>query len=512
MLQKLLKKYHSLPKQLKASFWFLFCSVLQRGITTITTPIFTRLLTTAEYGNFNVFHSWLNILTVFLTFNLYAGVYTQGLVKFDKDRPVFSSSLMGLTTVMSLVWLAVYLVARDFWNGLFKLTTVQMLAMFVMIWSTAAFQFWSAEQRVEYRYRRLVIITVIVSIVKPLVTITFVLLSEDKVTARILGLALVELIGYTGLYVVQMKRGRQFFSKRYWLYALVFNLPLVPHYLSQMALNTADRIMIREMVSPGAAGVYSLAYSISQIMLLFNTALSQTISPWMYQKIKTKRVQEIGPIMYLSLYVVAAANLLCILVAPEIVAVFAPKTYGEAIWVIPPVAMSVALIFSYDFFARFEFYFEKTRFVMVASVIGAVLNLILNYIFIGVYGYYAAGYTTLFCYFVYIVCHYWNMSRICRKEFPGVKVYDLKRLVVFYAVFVGTGFALMATYRLPVVRYAILAAALVAMVVKRKYIMGKLQKVLKLRRQKAPSAVPAAEAETEAEAELKADSDADLDG
>ena len=75
------------------------------------------------------------------------------------------------------------------------------LSMFVMIWATAVFNFWSAEQRVEYQYRNLVIVTLIITMAKPLVGIFFVIHAEDKVTARILGLALVELVGYTGFFI-----------------------------------------------------------------------------------------------------------------------------------------------------------------------------------------------------------------------------------------------------------------------------------------------------------------------
>ena len=489
MVKNLLNKYKGLPVQLKASVWFLVCNFLQKGITTITTPIFTRLLTTEQYGNFGAFNSWLGIITIIVTLHMYSGVYTQGLVKFDKEKHVLSSSLQGLTTVLSLAWLGVYLVAMDFWNGLFKLTTVQMLCMFVMIWATAAFMFWSAEQRVEYRYRALVAVTAAVSVAKPAVGIVFVLLAEDKVTARILGLALVELVGYVGLYAVQMKRGKKFYSKRFWIYALKFNLPLVPHYLSQIVLNNFDRIMIKDMVSADAAGIYTLAYSIAQLMTLFSTALSQTITPWMYQKIKQKNVQDIGPIMYLALYGIAGVNLFCILVAPEVVAIFAPKAYYEAIWVIPPVTMSVALMFSYDFFARFEFYYEKTVFVMLASITGALLNIGLNYVFIGLYGYQAAAYTTLVCYLVYVALHYWNMSRICKKEFPGVKVYSLKRLVIFYSVFLLIGFSLMATYNYQIVRYSILAVVLIAAAIKHKLIIEKLQVIFKLRKSQQKRAI-----------------------
>ena len=84
-----IKKYKSLPVQIKASVCFLICSFLQKGISTITTPIFTRLLSAAEYGQYNTFNSWLSILTVFITLYLSAGVYSQGLVKFENERDVF---------------------------------------------------------------------------------------------------------------------------------------------------------------------------------------------------------------------------------------------------------------------------------------------------------------------------------------------------------------------------------------------------------------------------------------
>ena len=73
MLSILKSKYNLMPIQVKASFWFLICSFLQKGISVITTPIFTRLLTTSEYGQLNVFNSWLGIITI-IVFLVGAGV------------------------------------------------------------------------------------------------------------------------------------------------------------------------------------------------------------------------------------------------------------------------------------------------------------------------------------------------------------------------------------------------------------------------------------------------------
>ena len=75
--------------------------------------------------------------------------------------------------------------------------------------------------------RALVIATLLISLAKPMVGILLVLNSEDKVTARILGLMLVELIGYSFAFIVQMRRGKKFCSLKFWKYAVVFNLPLI---------------------------------------------------------------------------------------------------------------------------------------------------------------------------------------------------------------------------------------------------------------------------------------------
>ena len=476
-MNKIICKYKVLPVQAKATFWFLVCSFFQKGISMLTTPIFTRLLTPSEYGQFNVFNSWLGIITIFVSLNLSYGVYTQGLIKFDNDKSVFSSSLQGLTIVLVFFWTGVYFLFQDFWNKLFGLSTSQMVAMLVMIWTTAVFSFWSSEQRVLYRYKMLVIITAVVAVAKPVVGIVLVKLANDKVLARILGLLLVEIIAYPILFFLQVNKGRQLFSFKYWKYALAFNLPLVPHYLSQTVLNSADRIMIDNMVNDRAAGIYSLAYSISLIMTLFNTALAQATGPWIYQKIKEKREKDIASIAYLTLICIAAVNVLLIAFAPEIVKLFAPKEYYEAIWVIPPIAISTYFMYSYDLYAKFAFYYEKTKTVMGVSVIGAVLNIILNYYFIGKYGYLAAGYTTLICYIVYCIGHYVFMNIICENFCEGRKPYDTRIILLISSVFVCIGFSLLTTYKSLYVRYILIGIILFLVCLFRR----KILKYLKLK-------------------------------
>ena len=488
MFSKIKTKYSSMPVQVRASLWFLISTFMQKAVSVISTPIFTRLLTTQQYGEYNVFQSWMGIITVIVTLNLFLGVFLQGLVKFEHEAKVYASSMQGLTLALCSFWTVIYFIFHDFFNQLFELNTVQMSFMLIMIWTTAVFQFWSAEQRVNNKYRLLVGLTILVMIAQPAIGVVLVQLSDAayKATARILGMVIVNIAAYTWCFFVQMKRGKTFFSKKYWLYALKFNLPLVPHYLSQTLLYGSDRIMISRYVSESAAGIYSLAYSVAVIMTMFNTAITQTMGPWMYRKIKDRKPQDIAHIVYSAMLIIAAANLTLIMLAPEAISLFAPPEYSDAKWVIPPVALSVFFMFMYDMFASFQFYFEKSWFIMAASVFGAALNIGLNYLFLSPrwfnFGYVAAGYTTLICYILYALCHYLCMRWVCKKHMDGAKVYDTKVLLGVSLCLVASGLMLSMTYEVPILRYSLVGIILLLLIIFHKKVINYVKKLMSLRK------------------------------
>jgi len=175
MLTKLKNKYSSLPVQVRASLWFLITNFMQKAISVISTPIFTRLLTTEQYGEYNVFQSWLGIITVIVTLNISAGVFLQGMVKFEDDAKVYASTMQGLTLTLCSVWTVIYFIFRDFFNQLLNLSTAQMCYMLLLIWTTAVFYFWSTEQRVNNNYRLLVALTMVVMLAQPALGVVLVL-------------------------------------------------------------------------------------------------------------------------------------------------------------------------------------------------------------------------------------------------------------------------------------------------------------------------------------------------
>ena len=155
---------------------------------------------------------------------------------------------------------------------------------------------------------------------------------------------------------------------------------------------------------------------------------------------------------------------------PELIRIFATEEYYEAIWVMPPVAASVYFMFLYPLFANVEFYYEKTKFVMVASCIGAASNIILNYIFIKLFGYIAAGYTTLACYILFAFAHYWFHKKILNEN-NITRLYDMRFIIILSLIMVMVMIVMTMIYNYPVIRYAILSIMIIVALIKRNSVM-----------------------------------------
>ena len=477
MINKIKSLYSNLSVQVKAILWFLCCSFLQKGISLITTPIFTRVMTEAQYGRYSVYQSWFSIMQIVVSLNLAAGVYTRGLVKNEEDQDRFSSSMLGLNTVCILIWTAVYVIFYDRVNHAINLSSVLMAAMLVDIWANSAFQFWSNRERVNFRYKKLILITLISVIMKPILGVIMVCSVDELYQAdvRIIVSVVVNLFVGVILYTVISKKGKHFYDKKYWAYALRFNIPLIPHYLSQVILNQSDRLMIDEFCGASYTAYYSVAYTLAMVLQMLNTSISGTMNPWIYKSIKANEYKKIANVSYVVLSVIAVSNFILVASAPELLLILAPGQYQVAVWVIPPVTVSVYFTFLYNLFATFEYYYEKTGCVMIASVSGAVLNIILNMIFIPKFGFVAAGYTTLLCYVLYAIAHYIFMVRVSRIYMNREKIYDLKIILIIGIGLLLASAIVMLLYPMPILRYVLITLMILIGVIKRnqikKYIM-----------------------------------------
>ena len=454
-MKKIVDNYKRMAVPAKAAMWFAVSNILQKGISLISTPIFTRIMSTSQYGTYTLYQSWLSIIAVFTTLNLYSGVLNNGLTQHEDDKKELFISFQSLASLMTVVLFGVYLFHVQWFNSIIELPFALVVVMFIQMFFEPSFLYWSVEQRYDFKYKTLVLITFLYSFISVLVGVISVLLFSHKEYARILSFSGITAIIGAFFYFKNCYYAKKIWSVKYWKFALRFSLPLIPHYLASSILNQADRIMISKMVGKDEAAIYGIAYTLSMMMTLITNAIGNTYIPYVYKAIKKSEWDKIIKITNIIIIIVGGIVLCSILFGPELLLLFGSSNYYEARWIIPPVALSVFFSFLYTVYGTIEFYFEKTKFVMIASNVTAVINIGLNYIFIGLFGYLAAGYTTLISYILF-VCFHFLFSKKIMKQNKITNIFDNRQIFLVSIIMIGCMFIFVCLYSFAMIRYAIL--------------------------------------------------------
>lgn len=457
---------NSVSAPAKSAFWFVVCSMLQKGVLYITTPIFTRLLTTEQYGVYTMYQSWFSVVTIICTLNLSFNVFHRALVKYPNDKDGYTSSMQGLTLLITLVVFSTFLLSPYLWESVTGLPDELIFCMFIEMVFAPACYFWQTRQRFEYRYIALVITTVAMTVVGTLLGVAAVMLTNLGALARIYPVVAVDVAVGAALMVMQFVRGRKVISLDYWKFALAFNLPLMPHYLSTVVLNQADRLMIGTICGMNDAAVYGVAYSLANAMSLFVSSVNSSLIPWTYQCMssgKVSGIRKIGEVGFALSAALAVIILLGVGLGPELMAFLAPETYGAAVWIIPPVGLSVLASMYMWLFVNVETYYSKNTYVAIVSIGAAVLNVVLNFMALPVFGFLAAGWTTLISYIAMTVGHAFFM-RVLQKRNGTASVYCIRHLVALAVAELVLTVLLMVLYQFTLIRYvAILSLCAVAL-------------------------------------------------
>ena len=84
-------------KTITSGIWYTICSFISSSIGFLTTPIFARLLTTAEYGEFSNIQTWMMLLIYISSLNLEATLLRASFEKKD-DIDAYVFSMLALAT------------------------------------------------------------------------------------------------------------------------------------------------------------------------------------------------------------------------------------------------------------------------------------------------------------------------------------------------------------------------------------------------------------------------------
>lgn len=455
---KLLNKFGMMSESKKSGIAYTLSTLVTKGLVFLTIPVFTRIMPSAEIGKINLYNSWFSLICIFSTLSLTSGGYQLALKEFDNDKDRYESSVYSLTLLVTSFVTILYVVNPDFWEKMFGLSRAYMIMLVIGLFLTPAQDFWMARQRYDYKYKMSSFLTLISTFGAVILSVFAVLNCKPNETgwARLFANNLV-IYGVALLLGVNiLKKGKCFYKKEYWAFSLSLSLPLVGHAIAKQILDVSDRIMINQYIGSSAVGIYGTLYSVSSISLIAWNAMNGAYVPYLFKNIDNSdeynNIRRTSSILLTSYTFIA---FVMILLAPEIVRIMATQEYYEAVYIMPPIAMGVALTAVSNLYSNILIFYRKTKVIMIASGAASVVNLVLNYIFIPRFGYQAAAYTTLVAYIIMALIEAAVATIYYKKHTKLKMIYDNKLIFTLCVITVLLSFISIFLYSTQIPRYLV---------------------------------------------------------
>ena len=448
---------------LKSGVWYIFGNFLLKGIGFLTTPIFSRLMTQEEIGDFSNLITWIGIVSIVVTFDLYSSI---AVARFDfKNSPdEYISSILGLGSFVTVVIFAIAFPFRKIILNFVGFSEYAFYLAFAYMLFYPAIQIFQAKSQVEYKYKTSLAISLSTALASSLLSLALVFVFSNKLDGRVIGHFIPFIAVGIVVYISYIARNR--IKTKYWKYALGISTPLIFHLLAGYVLSSSDRVMIHSLIGSREAGLYSVAYTCAMLVNVLMTSMNSAWVPWSMSQIDKGNVTELKTKAKLFVGLFGFLVFGVILLGPETLLIMGGKSYSEAVGVIPPVMICIVFQFIYTLYVNIEQYYKKQKVIAIGTVISACTNVLLNWIFIPIYGYIAAAYTTLFSYTVLFLIHFLFVKKLGKNH-----IYDGKFNIFFLCTSIFILFFSLFLYTNNILRYLVLcivAGGLVIALVKQR--------------------------------------------
>lgn len=419
----------------KASTCYLIGNLFNKGMAFLTVPVFTRILSTADYGIVTTYNSWVAILSVVIGFAIYMGIRAAFI-----DYEEVIDDFVAVSTTFTLICGAIICLFVGLGLVLLQINISYTLIMLCVLQglSSALIQNYSMYLVMKYKYKFRTVLMVmpnLISVILSVVAILFIV-KTDMYMGRIVPTALT-FITFGGILVLLVyKKSHVIYKKEYLAYALKISVPLVIHGIALNILSQSDRTMITVLSGASQTGIYSLIYNFTMIATVITTSLDGVWVPWFTGKLKNRKIDEINALAVSYIKLMTCAIICVVLVGPEVVKLLASKQYWEGINIIPPLVIANYFIFAYTLYVNIEHFHKKTVYITINTLIAAVANFVLNLLLIPKWGYVAAAYTTLFAYILSFLLHALYANKLEKEVYPlRYFVIPISQIVIAVLIF-----------------------------------------------------------------------------
>lgn len=423
-------------------------SIVARIINFFFVPLYTRMLTTGNYGLASELLAYIALLQVVLTFGLETGFFRFASKDKAQEGVIFSTALLSLgATSLSFLFLIVL------FSGQLSVFTQHPVNYIIYAALILAIDCFTAILFAELRYKNKALNFALFRSIKILSEVGFNLflffympayfaVNPDSVLLKfisatpdygyiILAILLSCIVSFV-LFIPRLLKLNFEFSKKQFLELMAFSLPLMIAGLPGVANDVISRIFFR-FFAPGTIpwqdqlGIFNANVKLAVFMVLFVQMFRYAAEPFFFSTAQREDMKKVYADVMKYFVAFCVLIFLGIAMYSEIFALFLDKSFRSGIEVLPIMLVAnilLGIVFNLSMWYKLS---GKTHYALTITLLGLGINLVINIIFMPLYGYMAAAWGYLFSYLAMVIFSYY----LSRKYYPIP--YEWKTIVMYFA-------------------------------------------------------------------------------
>jgi O-antigen/teichoic acid export membrane protein len=377
-------------------------TLVSRALSLILLPLYTRVLTIEDYGSFDLLMVFASIINLTIALEI-----SQGVARFYLSEKNSNRKIIFASTAFWFTFACYFIFAIIMWFSSGQLANFIMgqpkmeLAFQIgigYIFINGIFYFIQNQLRYEFRARDSAIVNVTMITTTAFISVYLTIFLSWDLIGLLAGMTSGTIIA-TILGLWNLKKSFSFtFNFRYLKKMLYYSIPLVISGFAVWMTTYIDRIMINHFLTIKEVGLYGVGFRLSSIILLIISGIELSLSPLIYKyyhKSDTPRVLD--QIFRLVIFFSLIFFLFLTLFSLDILKIMTTPEYYDAstmiVFLVPALLLRSLYIFSPGINIA-----KKTYLTIWINIMGGLLNILLNYFFIPMFGLIGAGIATMLSY------------------------------------------------------------------------------------------------------------------
>lgn len=414
--------------------------MLPRVLTVLLTSLLTAYLPDQEaFGKVSLVFTYIIFLNVILTYGMETAFF-----RFYNEKGKKSSTLStGLISILitTIIFVLIAFLGIDFLAKLTKVHSqywpwiIGLVAFDTLM--VIPFAYMRAQSK-SLEYAIIKLFNVIISAGTATVFLVWLpqlkglstFLPSDKIELYVIAFFTASLVTLIIVFKPYFKHWE--FDKTLWKKMLTYGFPILIAGLAFAINETSDKIFLRfllpEDIAEGQVGIYTGSYRLAIGMTLFATAFKLGVEPFFFSESKTKNANKMyAQITKLFAILGSIALLIYLILIDDVIKplLLRKEIYWEAINIVPIVCIAFLFFGIYQTLSVWYKVTDKTKYGAYISIIGAIITIILNVIFIPIIGYLASAIATCAAYGLMMVISY----ELGKKHFAIP--YDVKNILLY---------------------------------------------------------------------------------